>query len=152
MSESERPLLAGPRGAPMLGAAVEYAPVGVGICDADGVFVYVNAALAGLLERPRQAMIGRPFLGFIHHKDRAAALAAYFTSVVAAACPHRAPVAARHGHLRCQTRTGNTIWLAATWTVTAPDSGGEPLAVVHLTDVTSRTRHETDQPAPEDRS
>ena len=133
MTESEPQFLAGPRGTRILWAAVEYAPVGVGICDGDGVFVFVNAALADLLDWPRPAMIGRPFLTFVHPEDRAAALAAYFSSVVAAASRCRVRVPAQRGHVRCQTSTGGTVWLAATWTVTAPDSCGEQLAVVHLT-------------------
>jgi PAS domain S-box len=139
VTESEQRFLAGPRGARILWAALEYAPVGVGICDGDGVFVFVNAALAALLDRPRAAVIGRPFLTFVHPEDRAAALAAYFSSVVAAASRCRLRVPAQRGQLRCLTSTGATIWLAATWTVTAPDSCGEQLAVVHLTDVTARS-------------
>ena len=49
-------------------------------------------------------MIGRPFLTFVHPEDRAAALAAYFSSVVAAA----SRVQAQRGHLRCQTSIGGT--------------------------------------------
>jgi PAS domain S-box-containing protein len=120
--------------AEVLRTAFERAPVGVGVCDEDGRFVAVNESLAALLGEPVTAIIGRPFLTFVHPQERAAALACYFASVVAAAGEPKPPAA--HAELRCVTGEDAVVWLAASWTITGPDPDGHQYGVVHLRDVT----------------
>lgn len=116
--------------------AFSHAPVGVGITDADGRFVAVNDELARLLDRPMEHIVGRPFLTFVHPEERAASLAGYFVSVVAAVSQR----ATRPGHaeLRCLTGRGSEAWFAVTWTITEPDSDDVQYGIVHMTDVTER--------------
>jgi PAS domain S-box-containing protein len=122
--------------ASVLETAFLQAPVGVGVCDRDGRFIAVNTALAHLLGRPAARIVGRPFLTFVHPQERAASLAAYFESVVAAAS---APIRrAAHAELRCLTGDGDVVWLAVSWIITAPDDAGDQVGIVHLTDVTER--------------
>lgn len=113
-----------------------HAPVGVGICDADGRFLAVNDALSRLLDRPREEIVGRPFLTFVHPAERAASLASYFVSVVTAIGQY--PGRAAHAEVRCVTGRGADRWLAVTWTVTEPDSNATQYGIVHLNDVTER--------------
>lgn len=127
----------------ILWAAVEHAPVGVGVCDEDGVFLFANDCLGRLLDRSRQAIIGRPFLAFVHPSDRAASLACYFRSLVAAADPQRR-LSAEHGELRALTSRGATVWLSVSWTVTTPDPERGQFAVIHMADITVLKRLETD--------
>jgi PAS domain-containing protein len=89
----------------------------------------VNAALARLLRRPAAALLGHPFLNYIHPGQRPAALAGYFEAVVAAAA------GIRHGdcRLRCLTGDGGAIPLRARWTVLDPDGDGSLVGVVYLT-------------------
>lgn len=143
MSKSSATRGAGLPSARVLWAAVEHAPIGVGVCDEDGVFLFANDCLSQLLDRGRQDIIGRPFLAFVHPGDRAASLASYFRSLVAAADPQRRS-SAEHGELRALTSRGVTVWLAVTWTVSAPDPQGGQLAVIHLADITVRKRLEAD--------
>ena len=104
------------------------APVAIGICDEDGRFVAVNTALAQLLARPVEQLVGRPFLTFVHPADRPGSLAVYFEAVVAAAA------GVRHGHnrLRCLSGTGTAIPVAISWTITEPDGYGTQHGVVYL--------------------
>lgn len=125
-------------------AAFEHAPDGVGICDEDGRFVSVNDRLARLVDQPRDEMIGRPFLRFVHPDDRPSSLAGYFRSVVAAAADSqdRPP---EQAELRCLTRTGATIWLQVRWTMTSPDEAEHQYGIVHLRDITGRRPTDADR-------
>ena len=104
------------------------APVAIGICDEDGRFVAVNTALAQLLARPVEGLVGRPFLSFVHPADRPACLAVYFEAVVAAA----AGVRRGHGGLRCLSGAGAAVPVAISWTITEPDGSGTQHGVVYL--------------------
>jgi PAS domain S-box-containing protein/diguanylate cyclase (GGDEF)-like protein len=136
MSDLQAPRTASAVAIEVLTTAFERAPVGVGVCDEDGRFVAVNESLATLLERPTNALVGRPFLTFVHPDERAASLACYFASVVAAAGDK--PQNPAHGQLRCVTGSGGVVWLSASWTITAPDRNGHQYGVVHLRDVTEQ--------------
>ena len=104
------------------------APVAIGICDEDGRFVAVNTALAQLLARPVEQLVGRPVLTFVHPADRPGSLAAYFEADVAAA----AGVRRGHRRLRCLSGTGAAIPVAISWTITEPDGFGSQHGVVYL--------------------
>lgn len=119
----------------VLSTVFEGAPAGVGVCDADGRFVAVNAALTSLLGVAAERMVGRPFLTFVHPQERALSLSCYFRSVVAAAA--RRPATAERSELHCLTGSGAVIRVSVAWTVSAPDAAGDQYAVVHLTDVTA---------------
>ena len=122
--------------------AFEQAPNAVGVCDEDGKFLAVNAALCRLAGCAREDLIGRPFLQFVHPADRSASLAAYFQSVVAAAAGMA--VAPEECRLRCLDSSGQTVWTTVRWTVTEPDRTGAQFAVVHLHDITSQHQAETE--------
>src|SRR5579859_6548271 len=68
-----------------LHTAFLHSPIGIGVCDEDGRFLTISTSLARLLRRPPEAIIGRPFLTFVHPDARAASLAAYFEAIVATA-------------------------------------------------------------------
>jgi PAS domain S-box-containing protein len=125
--------------ADILAAVFEQAPVGVGVCDEDGRFVAVNDCLLEMLQYRRSAVVGRPFLNFVHPAQRAVSLARYFESVVAAAAPGLVP-AARYSELQCVAADGTPRWLAVTWTITSPDDCGLQYGIVHLRDVTHSNR------------
>ncbi|MDT4891218.1 MAG: hypothetical protein QOE97_253 [Pseudonocardiales bacterium] len=120
--------------ADVLSAAFARAPVGVGVCDEDGRFLAVNDCLLELFKHRREEVVGRPYLNFVHPKARAASLAAYFGAVVAAAAQPPPPVA--HSELRCVAGDGSLLWVAVSWTITAPDEHGHQYGIVHLRDIT----------------
>ena len=51
-------------------AIVENSPLGIMLQDADGIVVYANPALAGMLGVSPEAIEGRPYLDFVHPDDR----------------------------------------------------------------------------------
>jgi PAS domain S-box-containing protein/diguanylate cyclase (GGDEF)-like protein len=121
----------------VLRAAFEHAPVGVGICDENGIFVAANDSLGRLVNQWPEQLIGRPFLSFVHPDERAASLACYFRSVVAAAAGNSVGDAERT-ELRCITEDGSVIWLEVTWTVSEPDADQHQYAIVHMSDISER--------------
>src|SRR5256885_9116731 len=113
-----------------LATALQDAPIGIGVCDEDGRFLAVNAALTRLLRRPTEQIIDHPFLVFVHPDERAASLATYFEAVVAAAA------GIRHGNrrLRCLTGDGGVVRVQASWAVTHPDEDGTHDGIIYLTE------------------
>ena len=122
--------------------AFEQAPDAVGVCDEDGKFLAVNAALCRLASCSREDMIGRAFLQFVHPGDRSASLAAYFQAVVAAAAGMA--VYAEQCRLRCVDTAGQTVWTTVRWSVTEPDRSGAQFGVVHLHDITGQHQAESE--------
>ena len=122
--------------------AFDCAPTAVGVCDEDGKFLAVNAAMSRLLGYSSQDMIGRPFLQFVHPGDRSASLAAYFQSVVAAAAGMAVP--AEQGRLRCLDRAEQTVWTMVRWAVTEPGPSGAQFGVLHLHDITGQQKIESE--------
>jgi EAL domain-containing protein (putative c-di-GMP-specific phosphodiesterase class I) len=136
--------------ADILRAAFEDGPVGIGVCDEDGRFVAVNQSLAGLLGLSVQAIVGRPFLTFIHPEDRGASLACYFNAVVQAAAG-AAAVSASARELRCIRGDLSMTWTDVSWTVTAPDAFGHQYGITHLVDVAGKRAVELEPAALEQR-
>jgi PAS domain S-box-containing protein len=116
-----------------LHAAFLHSPVGIGVCDEDGRFLTISRSLARLLRRAPEAIIGRPFLTFVHPDARAVGLAAYFEAVVAAA----AGVRGGNTTLRCLAGNGQSLTLDVSWTITEPDETGRRYGVLYLTDTTT---------------
>jgi PAS domain S-box-containing protein len=127
----------------VLWTAFEHAPVGVGVCDQDGVFVLVNDFLARLLRRRRADVTGRPFLSFIHPDERTTSLACYFRALVAAAATGHT-IEPGDTELRCLAGDGSPIWVKARWSMTAPGPDRHQYAIVHLSDLTGRKRLEAE--------
>jgi PAS domain S-box-containing protein len=121
----------------MLLTAVEKAPVGVGVCDADGRFVLVNQTLARLLRRRREDLVGQPFLSVVDPDEHEQTQALYVRAQLLASAEHYEGES-EENELRCVTGDGEPIWVHVSWTVTAPDEDGAQYAVVHVSDLTQR--------------
>jgi PAS domain S-box-containing protein len=124
---------------PILWTAFEHAPIGVAVCDQDGVVVLANDCLLRLARRLGRDAIGRPFLSFVHPDERATVLASYLRSLVAATVTqHTGPT--EHAEVRCLGVDGRVVWLQVAWTITPPDRDGRQFAVLHVSDVGGLTR------------
>jgi PAS domain S-box-containing protein len=114
--------------ASVLRDALLRAPIGIGLADKNGRFFMISEALAGLLERPEEEIIGRTFLSFVHPHDRARSVAEYFEAVAAAAAglPNGSKT------IRCETGTGRSVLVDVSWTAIEADRAGRGIAVIYL--------------------
>ena len=113
---------------PILFDVIVDAPIGIGVCDKDGRFLAVNRALARLLDRPEEQIIGRPFLAFVHPDERATRIAEYFEAITAAA----AGVRTGSRTVRCLTGARKSVWVDTSWTMTGPDESGRHFGILYL--------------------
>ncbi len=130
-------LTAAPPERAVLRAALDNAPVGVGVCDNHGRILRVNDHLARLFGRDRDELVGHSFLRVIHPEELAEA-EAQFRRAQCRAATGDAPHADEQSEVRCVTGAGETIWVHVTWSTSAPEPGGTQYSVAHVTDLTRR--------------
>ncbi|HEV3364115.1 MAG TPA: PAS domain S-box protein [Acidimicrobiia bacterium] len=114
---------------------VDEAPVGLGLCDADGRFLEISDGLAAILGRRAAEVVGLHYSEVVHPDDRAAAHGRMVKFMVSAA-----------GRLRHEERylrpDGDVRWVNVVTTriIDRPDSAAS--AVLRVVDITPRRRAE----------
>ena len=113
-------------------AAFTHAAIGMAIVDARGRIVRVNQALAALLARGEERLVGQPFIDMLHPSD--AALFERQSRDVA----ERAGAATYSIELRCTAGDSTELWVALhCGRYKDPDSSEDGL-IYQLQDITSR--------------
>lgn len=116
--------------------ALVHAPIGIGLVDESGRFLMVSTALAELLGRREDAIIGRAFVSFVHPEERARSAAEYFEAITAVAAGARCGSTT----LRCVTGERKSVLLDVGWAATQPDEAGTRLGVIYLAHHSSPVR------------
>jgi diguanylate cyclase (GGDEF)-like protein/PAS domain S-box-containing protein len=113
----------------------EAAPIGMSLTNLAGTKIAVNRALAQILDRPAETLVGLPIDEHIHPDDRAASLAAFARLVFGEQRCYRAEERVLDG-------AGEPVWVQLDATLLR-DADGEPSAVLRqVQDVSDRRRHE----------
>jgi len=98
------PLWAWQGGLLLLEAALEEAPIGMGVVDAQGKYLRVNRALCGILGRAREELLGRPYREAVHPEDLAAETAQLDRLV-------QGNILSYESESRCVRPDGSVIWV-----------------------------------------
>ena len=113
----------------------EAAPIGMSLTNLAGTKIAVNPALAQILGRPAESLVGLPIDEHIHPDDRAASLAAFARLVFGEQLSYRAEE-------RVLDARGEPLWVQLDATLLR-DGEGEPAAVLRqIQDISERRRHE----------
>jgi diguanylate cyclase (GGDEF)-like protein/PAS domain S-box-containing protein len=113
----------------------EAAPIGMSLTNLAGTKIAVNPALAQILGRPAESLVGLPIDEHIHPDDRAASLAAFARLVFGEQISYRAEE-------RVLDARGEPLWVQLDATLLR-DGDGAPAAVLRqLQDISERRRHE----------
>jgi diguanylate cyclase (GGDEF)-like protein/PAS domain S-box-containing protein len=113
----------------------EAAPIGMSLTNLAGTKIAVNPALAQILGRPAESLVGLPIDEHIHPDDRAASLAAFARLVFGEQLSYRAEE-------RVLDAMGGPLWVQLDATLLR-DGAGEPAAVLRqVQDISERRHHE----------
>jgi diguanylate cyclase (GGDEF)-like protein/PAS domain S-box-containing protein len=113
----------------------EAAPVGMSLTNLTGTKIAVNPALARILGRSVESLVGLPIDEHIHPDDRAASLAAFARLVFGEQRSYRAEERVLDG-------AGEPVWVQLDATLLR-DADGAPAAVLRqIQDISERRRHE----------
>jgi diguanylate cyclase (GGDEF)-like protein/PAS domain S-box-containing protein len=113
----------------------EAAPIGMSLTNLGGTKIAVNPALAQILGRPAESLVGLPIDEHIHPDDRAASLAAFARLVFGEQISYRAEE-------RVLDARGEPLWVQLDATLLR-DGDGAPSAVLRqIQDISERRRHE----------
>lgn len=113
----------------------EAAPIGMSLTNLAGTKIAVNPALAQILGRPAETLVGLPIDEHIHPDDRAASLAAFARLVFGEQISYRAEE-------RVLDAIGAPLWVQLDATLLR-DGDGAPAAVLRqIQDISERRRHE----------
>ncbi|HEV7885294.1 MAG TPA: PAS domain S-box protein [Solirubrobacteraceae bacterium] len=113
----------------------EAAPIGMSLTNLAGTKIAVNPALARILDRPAETLVGLPIDEHIHPDDRAASLAAFARLAFGEQRSYRAEERVLNG-------AGEPVWVQLDATLLR-DADGEPAAVLRqVQDISDRRHHE----------
>jgi diguanylate cyclase (GGDEF)-like protein/PAS domain S-box-containing protein len=116
-------------------ALFEAAPIGMSLTNLAGTEIAVNPALAQILGRPAESLVGLPIDEHIHPDDRAASLAAFARLAFGEQTSYRAEE-------RVLDAAGEPLWVQLDATLLR-DGDGAPAAVLRqIQDISERRRHE----------
>ncbi len=116
----------------------DHAPSAMALIGLDGRFLEVNAALTGMLGRPRADLVGRHFSEINHPEDRSTG---------------SDPIAALAGGQRsmvefercCRRGDGTVIHVRGTAALMSDEADGAAFFIVHVQDVTAQRAAEADR-------
>lgn len=106
-------------------------PVGVGLADAEGRYVAVNAAFVAIMGRPAEELVGHTSLGYTHPDDIEA-------HEVATRRWAQAPEGRWRLEKRCVRPDGTVRWVAMDCALLRGTHGQQGWQVVHVQDITER--------------
>jgi diguanylate cyclase (GGDEF)-like protein/PAS domain S-box-containing protein len=114
------------------GSAFANAPMGVALCTPDGAVSDANAALAALLGRPADGLLGRSLFDLLHPEDVEGAREAY-----AGLSRHPGRPVRHECRVLRSDGTAVPVQIATAWVAATPDGGPAHLVMI-VEDITDR--------------
>jgi PAS domain S-box-containing protein len=120
----------------MLRRVTEKGKVGIVLSDAKGKFIYVNDAMCEVIGYSRKELVGKPFLKFLHPRDKKKIIKMFLKAV-----KRPAEAEAKELELRVIHKKGYPIYISTTPTILMKGKKIEGVSAI-IIDVTERKKME----------